>query len=234
MTATSSTDNSAVEQDAGVAAGRAPLTLARAARSFLRYPSPRLLAPVTAAAWLARVLLGRWGWWDLGVPAIILGLEPFTEWTVHVYLLHFRPRTFRRWTIDPLAARKHREHHRDPRRPELIFVPFPVLVISLVVGAILYGVLIRNHGLALTAIATSYSMLSAYEWTHYLIHSTYLPKGRIYRYVWRAHRLHHYRNEHYWFGVTVHAADHLLGTFPNKDEVPLSPTARTLGIEKVA
>jgi Fatty acid hydroxylase superfamily len=234
MTATTSTDDAAPDQAAERPSGRATMTLRRAAGSFLRYPSPRLLLPATAAAWAARLLLGRWRWWDLVVPAIILGLEPFTEWTVHVYLLHFRPRQFRRWTIDPLASRKHRQHHRDPRRPELIFVPFPVLVTSLVVGAILYWVLIPNHRLALTAIAASYSMLSAYEWTHFLIHSTYLPKSRAYRYVWRAHRLHHYRNEHYWFGVTVHAADHLLGTFPDKDEVPLSPTARTLGVEEAA
>ena len=46
----------------------------------------------------------------------------------------------------------------------------------------------------------------------------------------RAHRLHHYRNENYWMGVTNHLGDHVLGTFPNKDDVPVSPTAKTLGI----
>ena len=25
---------------------------------------------------------------------------------------------------------------------------------------------------------------------------------RVYRAVWRNHRLHHYKNEHYWFTVT--------------------------------
>jgi sterol desaturase/sphingolipid hydroxylase (fatty acid hydroxylase superfamily) len=52
--------------------------------------------------------------------------------------------------------------------------------------------------------------------------------------VWRAHRNHHYRNEHYWFGVTVHLADHLLGTFPEKTAVDASPTARTLGVDEAA
>ena len=210
------------------------LTLSGAARRFVSYRSPQILVPAVFLAWLARILRSGWTWWDLAVPAIVVGLEPFTEWAVHVYLLHFRPRTLGRVTIDPLAARKHREHHRDPRRPELIFVPLPVLVLSLVVGAILFLALIPNHRLGLTVMAASYSMLLAYEWTHFLIHSPYLPKTRVYRYMWRAHRLHHYRNEHYWFGVTMHAADHLLGTFPSKDEVPLSPTARTLGIEKAA
>jgi len=32
-------------------------------------------------------------------------------------------------------------------------------------------------------------------------------------------------------GVTNHAADHILGTFPQKSEVENSKTARTLGID---
>jgi sterol desaturase/sphingolipid hydroxylase (fatty acid hydroxylase superfamily) len=77
-------------------------------------------------------------------------------------------------------------------------------------------------------------MLFAYEWTHYLIHTSYRPKRRFYRYIWRAHRLHHFKNEHYWFGVTVHLADHVLRTFPAKEAVETSPTARTLGVEQAA
>ena len=49
--------------------------------------------------------------------------------------------------------------------------------------------------------------------------------------MWRAHRLHHFRNEHYWFGVTMHLADHVLSTYPGKLDVELSPTARTLGVD---
>jgi sterol desaturase/sphingolipid hydroxylase (fatty acid hydroxylase superfamily) len=47
--------------------------------------------------------------------------------------------------------------------------------------------------------------------------------------VWRNHRLHHYKNEHYWFGVaTPGTADRLLGTFPEQSEVETSPTVRAL------
>jgi hypothetical protein len=42
--------------------------------------------------------------------------------------------------------------------------------------------------------------------------------------------MHHYRNENDWFGVTVHLADHVLRTFPAKEEVPVSPTAFNLGV----
>jgi sterol desaturase/sphingolipid hydroxylase (fatty acid hydroxylase superfamily) len=85
-----------------------------------------------------------------------------------------------------------------------------------------------------TALVSAYGMLLVYEWTHFLIHSTYTPKTRYYRSIWRAHRLHHYRNEKYWFGVTINVADHVLRTFPQRDEVEPSPTARTLGVEPAA
>ena len=79
-----------------------------------------------------------------------------------------------------------------------------------------------------TGFAAAAILSLGYEWTHYLIHTDYAPKTRFYRSLWRGHRLHHYRNENYWFGVTNHFGDRVLGTNPAKDAVPVSPTARTL------
>jgi len=88
--------------------------------------------------------------------------------------------------------------------------------------------------LGVTGCVVSFAMLLTYEWAHHLIHSAYRPKGRYYRYISRAHRLHHFRNEHYWYGVTIHLGDHVLRTFPAKDDGPVSATAFTLGIEQPA
>lgn len=178
----------------------------------------------------ARVALGQWRWVDLIAPGVLIALQPFTEWTTHVLLLHQRPRKVLGVTIDPLVARKHRAHHADPKDPQLVFVPLPA-VVATVVGAAALMLVIARPPVALGGMVTAYSLLLLYEWTHFLIHSTYRPRHRLYRYVWRAHRNHHYRNEHYWFGVTIHVADHLFGTFPEKTAVPVSPTARTLGVE---
>ncbi|HEY2429468.1 MAG TPA: sterol desaturase family protein [Acidimicrobiales bacterium] len=207
------------------------LTLGQAFAEFRRHRSPRLLLPVTAVAVGVRVLLGGWRRRDLGIAAAILGAEPFTEWLIHVFLLHFRPRTIAGRTVDPLVARKHRDHHRDPRDAELVFVPLPVLRVALPAAVAGFALAERRVRPALTGIATSYAMLTTYEWTHFLIHSPYRPRHRPYRAIWRAHRLHHFRNEHYWFGVTMHLADRVLRTYPERDEVPLSPTARTLGVD---
>ena len=206
------------------------MTLGAAFREFVRHPSARLLIALSAGSWLVRIGLGRWTAWDALIPLIILALEPFTEWVIHVVLLHWKPRRVMGRRIDPLIARKHRAHHRDPKDTELVFVPMQVLVPAVTVGAALYLLLLPTVRLGVTTMAAAYTMFLVYEWTHFLIHSTYRPKTRFYRYAWRAHRLHHYRNERYWFGVTLHMADHLLGTFPEKDAVPASDTARTLGV----
>ena len=209
-------------------------SLREAFDDFWSYPSPRVLLPVTAAAVAARVSLRGWRRRDLGIAAGILAAEPFTEWLIHVALLHFRPREIAGRRVDPLIARKHREHHADPKRGELVFVPMPVVGVALPAAVAGWALGERNLRTALTGICTSFAMLSVYEWTHYLIHSPYKPRHRPYLGIWRAHRLHHYRNEHYWFGVTVHGADRILGTFPERDAVPVSPTARTLGVEDAA
>jgi sterol desaturase/sphingolipid hydroxylase (fatty acid hydroxylase superfamily) len=75
------------------------------------------------------------------------------------------------------------------------------------------------------------TFLFGYEWSPFLIHSTYVPRSAGFRAVWRAHILHHYKNEQYWFGVTNPVADYVLRTRPAKDAVPTSPTARTLGVD---
>jgi hypothetical protein len=206
------------------------LTLPDAARIFAGTFSAKVLAPALLIALVARLPLGGWRWWDLGVAAIILAAQPFTEWVIHVTVLHWKPRTLGGLTIDPLGARRHRQHHADPKILGLVLVPRQIMAVSVALNLPVFLAITRDWRLTLTGMATSYAVYLTYEWIHFLIHSSYRPQGRYYRYVYRAHRLHHYRNEKYWFGVTVHLADHVLGTFPGKDEVPISATAFTLGV----
>jgi hypothetical protein len=208
------------------------LTLPSAGRIFARTFSAWVLIPAVVVTVGLRLAVGGWRWWDLGVAAIILGFQPFTEWLIHVFILHFKPRRLGGLTIDPLLSRRHRQHHADPKVLGLVLVPRQILLTSVVLEVPIMWAITPTWRLALTGMATAYSMYLAYEWIHFLIHSTYRPKRRYYSYVYRAHRLHHYRNEKYWFGVTVHLADHALHTFPEKDEVPVSPTAFTLGVSE--
>jgi hypothetical protein len=206
---------------------RRSLPLADAAREFARHPTPWVLAVAILGTWAWRVTLGGWGIGDLVVVAGYLAVFPLIEWVLHTSLLHWRPRRLGPVTIDPLVARKHREHHADPEDLELIFIPLPALLTAgLLVGVVAW---LLPAPLGATFAATVVSLGLVYEWIHYLVHTEYRPRSAPYRAIWRHHRLHHYKNEHYWFTVTTtNTADRLLGTQPAPSDVPTSPTARDL------
>jgi hypothetical protein len=210
------------------------MTLRAAFAGFVRRPTPLLMFGALAVLVAIRVPMGNWTWRDAIVAGGILAAEPFTEWLIHVHLLHWRPRTVGGRRLDPLVARKHRRHHADPRDIDLVFVPLPVVLLSPIVGVGLPLLLAPRVEVALSASITSYAMFLAYEWTHYLIHSSYRPRRWPYTAVRRAHWNHHFRNERYWFGVTMHLGDRVLRTYPAPEDVELSPTARALHSEVAA
>ncbi|MEO5876902.1 MAG: sterol desaturase family protein [Streptosporangiaceae bacterium] len=207
------------------------LSLRDAARLFLTYQNARVLVPAAGAAIAARVVLGRFTRRDAAVLAVTVGIEPFVEWLVHVHVLHQPPRTLRGRTVELLSSRSHREHHLEPRDPRLVFVPDPALVPILAGLAVGNALLIRRPRAIVTGIATSFTILTAYEWTHFLIHSAYVPRTALYRTIRRTHQLHHFRNENYWFGIITPVSDKVLHTYPAKDDVPASPTVKTLGTQ---
>lgn len=208
---------------------RKGFTLRDARREFLRHPSPAMIAAVLVVALTARLVVGDWQMTDALVPVVMLAVFPFFEWVVHVFILHWRPRSIGHLTIDPLLAREHRRHHVDPRDVPVIFIPWRALiwVIALAVAVALLA--FPRLGLGLTFLTLIGVLGIVYEWCHYLIHSDYKPKTRVYRAIWRNHRQHHFKNEHYWFTVTTSGtADRVLGTYPAAASVETSPTAKNL------
>lgn len=208
---------------------RRGFTLADAAREFSTHPSPWMIGATLTAALAARIAVGDWQVTDALVPAVMLALFPFFEWLVHVVVLHWRPRRLGGVTVDSLLARKHREHHGDPREVSLIFIPWQALTWILPVAGAVALLAFPRTGLGLTFLVCLGMLGLGYEWCHYLIHSDYKPKTRFYRAIWRNHRQHHFKNEHYWFTVTSSGtADRVLGTHPDPAEVASSPTAKNL------
>jgi hypothetical protein len=176
-----------------------------------------------------RMIVGDWQYTDAVVPVAMLAVFPFFEWIVHVFVLHWRPRRVGPVTIDSLLARKHREHHVDPREVPLIFIPWPALLWVLPVAVAIAVLAFPRAGLALTYLVFVSVIGLCYEWCHYLIHSDYKPKTAAYRAIWKNHRQHHFKNEHYWFTVTSSGtADRVLRTYPDGATVATSPTAKNL------
>lgn len=208
---------------------RRGVTLADAAREFWRHPTPWLIAGALITAVAARIAVGDWRWSDAVLLLAVLAVFPLVEWMIHVVVLHWRPRRIGRVLIDPVLARKHREHHVDPRVVKLIFIPLQSLLGAFVAAMIVGLVLIPRTGLGLTLLVTVFAIGMVYEWTHYLVHTDYKAKRALYRMIWRNHRLHHFKNEHYWYAVTSPGiADRALGTYPDPQSVSTSPTARNL------
>jgi hypothetical protein len=195
---------------------------------FLRHASPRILVAALGAALAARIALGSFGWLDLVPLALLLLLWPLQEWLIHVVILHWRPRRLLGWTLDFRVPRKHRAHHADPGNLALVFIPLHTYLYTLPGVAALWLVLMPPAQ-AFTGICAQLALSLHYEWVHYLVHTRWRPRWRAYRALWQHHQLHHFRNEHYWFGVTRRGGDRLLGTLPAVGSaVPLSPTCRAL------
>lgn len=215
---------------AGAVHRSAPPGLRASLREFTTFRSARWLAGMLAVALVLRLAIGGWTRRDLIVAGALVAAQPFTEWLIHVFILHAKPKVVlgRRW--DSAIARSHRRHHQAPKDPRFIFIAMPAIYGSAVLDAFLMVLAWQARAPIGTAVVTAIALQLLYEWTHWLIHTDYQPRSRLYRGLWRAHRLHHFRNENYWYGVTGHLGDRVLRTYPAKEDVPLSPTATTLGV----
>ena len=211
-----------------LAAASSPATIREALPIFLRHGSPFILVVAVLIASIVRWRLGGWSLLDF-VPALaILGVWPIQEWLIHVFILHFRPFRLGGRTFDFLVPRKHREHHREPWNYEILFIPMHSYLYSIPLLVLLWVGLAPSTELAWTGLVVHLLLALHYEWVHFLIHTRVQPRLGYYRRLWRNHRLHHFKNEHYWFGVTRLEGDRLLRTAPAVDDVPLSSTCRDL------
>jgi Fatty acid hydroxylase superfamily len=213
-------------------------SLARARREFLRKESPWAIGAGILALAVIRVPVGEVTWRDAVAVAAMVAVYPFGEWAIHVFLLHAKPIRIRGRKIDTMAAQAHRAHHQEPNDLNmvalywwqaaflmLVAVPFTIglgtVIVTAIAGPVPLGALISG------ALA-GYCMIFLYEWTHFLIHTAYRPRSAAYKAIWKNHRLHHFKNEHFWHGVTNNLSDKVLGTNPDQREVEKSKTARTL------
>lgn len=202
-----------------------------ALRVFFRFSSPRSFVVAVIALTGLRLYLGDFSLWDLAVLPLLLALQPFVEWLIHVYILHFKPRRIFGRVFDFQVAQFHRAHHRDPWKLDDVFIPTRAAYVGMILLTLGWYTVMPTTPLFVTALLGSVSLAFIYEWIHYLTHTAYRPRTRLYRRLWRFHRLHHFKNEHYWQGVTNHFGDLVLGTMPDHTKVPSSPTCRTLGVE---
>jgi hypothetical protein len=198
-------------------------SLRSAAATFARQACPQLLIAAITICFIVRVWLGGWSYWDAVVLIGAVATWPVQEWLVHKLLLHLRPIDIGGRKVDLVIAIHHREHHKNPWDPILGITP-AYIILAYVLLFIPVWLLLMPPALALTLAIVFFGLALNYEWLHYLIHTSYVPKTALYKRLWKNHRLHHFKNENYWYGVTMLEGDVLLGTQPAADATPRSDT----------
>jgi sterol desaturase/sphingolipid hydroxylase (fatty acid hydroxylase superfamily) len=153
----------------------------------------------------------------LFIPAgffIGLFIWTFTEYTLHRFLFHYRPRTPRQEKIFFLF---HGVHHAQPQCKTRLVMP-PVLSIPMASLAyvLLYLILSSAFGMSLwlapifSGFTTGYLI---YDLTHYATHHFTMRKGYL-RFLKRYHNQHHYKTPDQRFGVSSPLWDAVFGTMP--------------------
>ena len=206
-------------------------TLGGCGRHFFSFLGPKLLLAQVALALALRPLFGPPTVWDAAVVLGVLVYWPLQEWFFHWTLLHMKPRRIGGLTLDPYFAQTHRHHHRNPWKIETALLPLRVLVTLEPLHLLFWWLITPSVGAMLTGVAAFTAATLLYEWTHYLTHTPYKPRGRYYRWIRRNHRMHHFRNERYWHSFTAPFLDSAFGTGPDPAEVPRSETCHTLGVD---
>lgn len=212
---------------APMSAADSPGSLAEAVPVFFRFTSARVLLALISGGLAMRLWIGAWSAADLLVIAAVALFWPIQEWLLHSRVLHSGAlRIFGR-SFEPPYVQRHREHHEAPWRLDLCLLPLYVHLLAPVTVVVALA-LLPTAALAWSAITAYFWMALQYEWIHFLVHTRFRPRSALYKRMWRLHRLHHFKNEHYWFSFTIPTLDVLVGTDPDPSTVPTSPTARTL------
>jgi hypothetical protein len=202
-------------------AGASPASASAALKTFFSNPSSIVLSVLIAALLVGKLAVGDWQWADLIAAVIIFAGWPLLEWLIHVVLLHNKPRSLFGRKIDFLLPQTHRWHHADPWNLEHVFIPLHIYPLVAPAG-ILLALLVLPLGLALTVLAV-YSVLALhYEWVHYLSHISWCPTNKYYKRRVLEHRLHHFKSEQHWWGVSMGLGDVILGTAPRPSDISVS------------
>jgi 4-hydroxysphinganine ceramide fatty acyl 2-hydroxylase len=190
---------------------------------FLRHGSVAALVAGAIVEALAFLL----GWIAISPVLIVLGalLFYFSEYGMHRFAFHAPPLS---WPpARKLQHRLHYDHHVEPNRLDLLFLPIWFLVPNLALATGLFALIFGSEASASALFGMMLAILH-YEWVHYVAHIPYQPRTRLGRWIKQYHLRHHFISEKHWFGVSNPSLDHVFGTFREPGDVEKSGTTRKL------
>lgn len=153
-------------------------------------------------------------WYVLAAFFIGLFVWTFSEYNLHRFIFHFRPRNE---TQERIIYLFHGVHHHQPQcKTRLVMPP----VVSIPMAAIFYGLFTLILGGLLHQPQWVRPMVAgftigylAYDLTHYATHHFAMRNG-IWKYLKRYHMMHHYKTPDQRFGVSSPLWDIVYGTKP--------------------
>src|ERR1700742_3072802 len=157
---------------------------------FLRHGSVAALVVAVVVEALAFVS----GWIDIKPVLILLGALLFylSEYGMHRFAFHAPPMS---WPLArKLQHRLHYDHHVEPSRLDLLFLPIWFLVPNLAVATGVMALIFGLEGSASTLFGMMLAILH-YEWVHYVGHIPYQPRTRLGRWIKQYHLRHHFISE---------------------------------------
>src|SRR3984885_15242064 len=190
---------------------------------FFRHGSvAALLAGVVVAG-----LVFLSGWIEPRPALMLLGALLFylSEYGMHRFAFHAPPLVWPR--LRRLQHRLHYDHHAEPNRLDLLFLPLWFLVPNPAFAAGLFALLFGPEAASSALLGMMLAILH-YEWVHYVAHIPYQPRTRIGRWIKQYHLRHHLISEKHWFGVSNPALDGVFGTFRGHAASEKSATTRKL------
>src|SRR3984885_15251838 len=103
-----------------------------------------------------------------------------SEYGFHRFAFHTEPSRFA--FIRKLQHRLHYDHHAEPDRLDLLFLPVWFLVPNLALTALGFGI-IFGWSVAASAMCGVMLAIFHYEWVHYVAHIPYQPRTRIGKWI---------------------------------------------------
>ena len=191
--------------------------------TFLRHGSVAALLAAVVVEGVAFLM----GWIEPSFALILLGALLFylSEYGMHRFAFHAPPVPWP-W-LRKMQHRLHYDHHVEPNRLDLLFLPIWFLVPNLAVAAALVA-LVFGAAPSLSALFGMMLAILHYEWVHYVAHIPYQPRTRFGRWLKQYHLRHHFISEKHWFGVSNPTLDHVFGTFSAPGDVEKTGTTRKL------
>lgn len=179
--------------------------MARYYREFFTNPMIAFITAV-AAVGLALTIATFGGWRTVLYYLLGMALYAVFEYAVHRYLLHEFPK------LIPAMYKGHVDHHDHPNDIDHLFSPLRYDVCVYAGYFVALWAIGRDLRTVVAWMAGTALFQLYYQWMHYVAHRPITPITPWGKWMRKKHLLHHFMDEHAWYGVSHPAMDYLMGT----------------------